>query len=268
MRNISVTVCLLLLGGLWSMPAASQPAPQAGATIRDCAQCPEMVVVGPGKFAMGEDGHRREEPIHPVAIARFFAVGKYDVTFEEWDACAADGSCGGYRPYDAGWGRGRRPVINVSWDDAHSYVAWLSRKTGKPYRLLSEAEWEYVARAGTNSTFWVGETLGTGNANCDGCGSQWDDKLTAPVGSFKPNAFGVYDTIGNVTEWVEDRWNSNYSGAPTDGSAWTTGDPRRVVMRGGSWFNTESLQHSAYRNGDAPIIRNAKIGFRVALTLP
>jgi formylglycine-generating enzyme required for sulfatase activity len=194
-------------------------------------------------------------------------VGRYDVTFDEWDACVADGGCSGYKPDDHGWGRGRRPVINVTWNDAQQYVLWLSKKTGKHYRLLSESEFEYVARAGTTTDYWWGDKEGDGNANCWGCGSRWEHKSTAPVGSFKPNAFGVYDTAGNVTEWVEDRWNSNYVGAPADGSAWETGDPDRRVMRSGSWFNDWNLQHSAYRNGDTPLVKNSKIGFRVAVTL-
>lgn len=226
-----------------------------------------MVVIPAGSFTMGEAGHTRETPLHTVTFRAPFAVGRFTVAFDEWDACVADGGCNGYRPNDYGWGRGRRPVIDVSWDDAGGYATWLAHKTGKPYRLISEAEFEYVARAGTTTAYWWGPFVGTGNANCDGCGSQWDDRQTAPVGSFKPNAFGVYDTAGNVTEWVEDRWNESYSGAPVDGSAWTTGDPRRVVLRNGSWYNTDRFLRSAYRNGDAPRLRNKKIGFRVALLL-
>ena len=133
------------------------------------------------------DAGSDEKPVHDVTIAAPFAVGKYEVTFAEWDACVAAGGCT-HRPDDEGWGLGTRPAINVSWDDAQEYVRWLSRETGKSYRLLSEAEWEYVARAGSATKYPWGDDVGTNKANCDGCGSQWDNKRTAPVGSFKPNA--------------------------------------------------------------------------------
>lgn len=258
---------LILMATVLAAGAHAQSSRAVGAVFQDCQQCPEMVVVPRGNFTMGEEGLPREVPRHAVTIAYDLAVSRYDVTFDEWDACVRDGGCGGYSPSDGGWGRGRRPVINVSWDDAQSYVTWLRQKTGKPYRLVNEAEWEYVARAGGSTIYWWGDNIGVGNANCDGCGSQWDNKQTSPVGSFKPNAFGVYDTAGNVTQWVQDTWNATFNGAPTNGSAWETGDPRRKVMRSGSWFNKPSLQHSGYRNGDAPYTRNVKIGFRIALTL-
>jgi len=256
-----------LLAGLCPGLGKAQPAHPAGSVFKDCSQCPEMVVIPPGTFTMGQPGHSRRTPLHPVTIGYSFAVGRYDVTFDEWDACVADGACSGYRPDDHGWGRGRRPVINVSWDDAQLYVAWLAKKTGKHYRLLSEAEFEYVARAGATTTFWWGDSVGRGNANCSNCGSQWDSKQTSPVDSFKPNAFGVYDTAGNVTQWVEDRWNSTYDGAPRDGSAWETGDQLRRVMRSGSWYNNSGDQEASFRNADSPRVHNQKIGFRVAVTL-
>lgn len=248
------------------VPAMAQSVLRPGALFRSCPGCPEMVVLPRGSFTMGEPGFGRRTPLHKVTIAYTFAVGRYDVTFEEWDACLADGGCGGYRPPDLGWGRGRRPVINVSWGNAQQYVAWLRRKTGRQYRLLSEAEFEYVARAGSATAFWWGDDVGEGHANCRHCGSQWSGEQTSPVGSFKPNAFGVYDTAGEVTEWVEDRWNATYE-APTDGRAWETGDQRRRVMRSGSWYNGPDFQHSSYRNADAPRVRNPKLGFRVAVTL-
>jgi formylglycine-generating enzyme required for sulfatase activity len=257
----------VLLAGLWAGPGSAQQPGAPGSVFRDCADCPEMVVIGPGSFNMGEAGYSRETPVHPVSIGHAFAIGKYDVTFDEWDACVAAGGCGGLRPGDDGWGRGRRPVINVTWDDAQSYVAWLSRRTGQQYRLPSESEYEYAMRGGTSTAFWWGDSIGRGNANCEGCGSPWDNRQTAPVGSFKPNPFGVYDAIGNITRWVQDLWHANYAGAPTDGSAWETGDPVRRVMRGGSWFNGPARQHAAFRNGDSPRVRNAKIGFRIARTL-
>jgi len=260
-RWIGLTV---VLGGLWGFAAAAETAPTPGAVFRDCLHCPEMVVVPAGSFTMGELGHTRETPLHTVTFSKPFAIGAYTVTFDEWDACAADGGCGGKRPDDGGWGRGRRPVINVTWDDAMGYAAWLSHKTGKKYRLPSEAEWEYAARAGARTYFWWGDIMLPGAADCDGCGSSFDDSKTAPVGSFKPNPFGLYDTVGNVTEWVEDQWHSNYEGAPSDGSAWV-GDPKRVTMRGGSWFNGPARSHAGFRNGDRAAVSNSKIGFRIAL---
>ncbi|MGA3002574.1 MAG: formylglycine-generating enzyme family protein [Acetobacteraceae bacterium] len=265
--RFALVLAAVVLGGLGFSQADAQTQKAAGSLFKDCSQCPDMVVISPGSFIMGEDGRTREMPRHTVTVGYSFAVSRFDVTFDEWDACVADGGCGMYRPADAGWGRGRRPVVNVSWDDIQSYLAWISKKTGKRYRLPSEAEWEYVARAGTTTAFWWGNDVGNGNANCDHCGSAWDDKQTSPVASFRPNAFGVYDTAGNVTQWVEDRWNANYNGAPQDGSAWEAGDPLRRVMRSGSWYNGPAAQHSAFRNGDSPRVRNVKIGFRIAVTM-
>src|SRR5262249_17947659 len=151
----------------------------------------------------------------------------------DWDACSAYGNCD--QISDNGWGRGPQPVINVTWDDANRYVSWLSRITGKHYRLLSEAEYEYAARAGTSTAYPWGNDIGKNQANCNGCGSMWDNKQPAPVGSFASNDFGLYDMVGNVGQWVEDCFHPNYEGAPTNGSAWTTGDCRRRVVRGGSW---------------------------------
>ena len=253
-------------GGPLSPPAAG------GTKFRDCPECPEMVVVPSGSFMMGspeaEAGRYDDEgPVHRVTIARPFAVGVYEVTFGEWDACVSDGGCGRYRPNDRDWGRGNRPVIHVSWKDAKGYVAWLSRKTGKKYRLLSESEWEYVARAGTTTRYWWGDGIGRNRANCDRCGSRWDDRQTAPVGSFSANGFGLHDVHGNVWEWVEDCWNDSYHGAPTDGSAWTSGDCGRRVLRGGSWNYRPTGLRSAYRGGVPPGDRDSIVGFRVARTL-
>jgi formylglycine-generating enzyme required for sulfatase activity len=154
------------------------------------------------------------------------------------------------------------PVINVSWVDAKQYVGWLSQLTGKEYRLPTEAEWEYAARAGVNTRYSWGDDLGMGNANCDGCGSQWDLQQTAPVGSFKPNS------AGNVWEWVEDSWHENYDAAPTDGSAWLRGgDPSFRVVRGGSWRNESELVRAAVRFRRNANVRFYTLGFRVARTV-
>jgi len=187
------------------------------------------------------------------------------VTFADWDACVAVGGCPDVN--DSGMGRGTKPVINVNWDDAVQYAAWLSKMTGKTYRLLSEAEWEYAARAGTTTAFFWGDEVGTANANCNGCDSQWDARETSPVESFKPNAFGLDDMAGNVWQWVQDCYHDDYSGSPTDGSAWTGGDCSRRVVRAGSWYLPPRSVRSAYRfrlNADNQIIF---LGFRVGRTL-
>ena len=214
-----------------------------GDVFRDCPNCPELVVLPGGYFLMGSPPDypwtsSTEQPYHPVTIAQPFAVGRFEVTFAEWDACVAEGGCNGYRPKDEDWGRGRRPVINVSWEDAHDYLYWLGRKTGKPYRLLSEAEWEYAVRAGTTTENYWGNYKGAKNAICDhanvgkstfDCGGK---ETTMPVGSFHPNPFGLYDMIGNVQEWTADCWNDTYEGAPTDGRTWQQGDCALHVTRG------------------------------------
>ena len=249
-------------------PDGIKPGWEVGDTFQDCPECPEMVVVPEGSFMMGSTaGDGDERPVHEVTIARPFAVGVHEVTFEGWDWCVSDGGCGGYRPDDEGWGRGKRPVINVSWNDAKAYVRWLSGRTGKRYRLPSEAEWEYVARAGTKAAYWWGYAIGRNRANCDGCGSRWDDEQTAPVGSFPANPFGLYDVHGNVWEWVEDCWNDSYHGAPSDGSAWESGNCSRRVLRGGSWFINPGFLRSADRVRDTSGGRSDLIGFRVARTL-
>jgi formylglycine-generating enzyme required for sulfatase activity len=231
-----------------------------------------MIVVPAGRFMMGSRGGRGakdEYPKHEVTIAKPFAVAKFALTFDEWDACAAHGGCR-LNPSDRGWGRGRRPAINVSWADAQAYVRWLSGITGKPYRLLSEAEWEYAARAGTETKYPWGDDIklkGRAMANCDGCGSQWDNKQTAPVGSFPANAFGLHDVAGNVWEWTEDCWNESYRGAPADGSPWTSGDCDTRVVRGGSWTLIPGNLRSANRNRFVTSGRSYHLGFRVARTL-
>ena len=216
-----------------------------------------MVIAPSGSFTMGSppreiddlvreyksDWHKNEGPQRKVTIPKPFAAGKFAVTFAEWDACVAAGGCGGYKPEDQGWGRGDRPVINVSWDDAKAYVAWLSKKTGKSYRLLSEAEREYVARAGTATPFWWGSSITPEQANYNGnyvyAGGQKGEyrSKTLPVKSFKPNPWGLYQVHGNVYDWVEDCYHDRYDGAPTDGSAWTSGDCTYRVLRGGSWVS-------------------------------
>ncbi len=255
-----------------------------GESFRDLDAGPEMVVVPAGKFLMGSsdsaiaaltkahgDYFKDEAPQHEVTIPRPFAVGRYAVTFDEWDAAVAAGSVS-YKPADQGWGRGRRPVINVSWDDAQAYIKWLSSKTGQTYRLLSEAEWEYCCRAGTTTHFWWGDEISTEQANYNGNytfgkGSKGEYRQkTVPVDSFQPNPWGLYQVHGNVWEWCADCWNDNYHNAPTDGSAWATGDCGRRVLRGGSWFNYPQHLRAAYRYRYLAGYRDGNCGFRVART--
>ncbi len=253
--------------------AAERPSRQPGEAFRDTLRSggtgPEMVVIPAGSFRMGcvsgVDCFGAEKPVHQVTIPQPLAVGKYEVTFAEWDACVSAGGCG-HRLEDV-WGRGRHPVMRVSWDEAQAYVRWLSSETGASYRLLSESEWEYAARAGSSTAYSWGNQIGSGRASCDGCGSQWDDSQTAPVGSFSPNAFGLHDMHGNVWEWVQDCWNESYNGAPSNGSAWQAGDCSRRVLRGGSWSYYSGALRSALRVRDTSGNRLIHYGFRVARTL-
>ncbi len=209
------------------------------------------------------------QPQHPVTITAPFAVGRTEVTFAEWLACVADGGCRGYRPPHEGWGGGSRPVINVNWNDANAYVDWLAHKTGKPYRLPTEAEWEYATRAGTTTRYWWGDEIGHDRANCKTCGSQWDEQQTAPTDSFAANAFGLFDVAGNVWEWVEDCWQDDYTRTSPEGVPPSTrrGCSKRT-LRGGSWDNSPEQLRSAARIWGRPDGRDNSIGFRVALSLP
>ena len=259
--------------------AAREQALKPGDYFKECAQdCPEMIVVPAGSLMMGAPTtesqaqlYAIETPQHAVTIAKPFAVSKYEVTFADWDACVAGSGCNGYKPDDAGWGRGQQPVIFINWEDAQQYVAWLSQVTGKTYRLLSEAEYEYATRAGTQTAYPWGDDIkvnGTARANCNGCGSKWDHTQTAPVGSFPPNKFGLYDMVGNLWEWTEDCFHSNYNGAPADGSAWISGgDCSFRVVRGSSWGGSPAQLRSAYRLRFTFANRDYILGFRVARTL-
>jgi len=246
-------------------------AAEPGSNFKECASgCPVMIVIPAGKFTMGSpdnepDREASEGPQHDVAVAEPFAVSKFEVTFEEWDACVAAARCPGVPDH---WGRGRMPVINVSWGDAKQYLAWLSELTQKEYRLLTEAEWEYAARAGSTTRYFWGDDPRAGHANCDGCGSSWDRQQTAPVGSLEPNAFGLYDMLGNVWEWVEDSWHENYNGAPADASASVSGaDPNYRVIRGGSWRNESELVRTAVRVDRNIHVRFDTLGLRIARTM-
>ncbi len=264
--------------------------PGSGASFRDCPDCPEMVVVPSGSFMMGSspdeiarltkehgDYFENEGPHHEVTIPAPFAVGKFEVTFAEWDACAEAGGCT-YKP-EASWGRGRQPVIDVSWDDiTKEYLPWLSKKTGKTYRLLSESEWEYAARAEAQTRYSWGDQASHEQANygqddcCDGLAEGRDKWVnTAPVGQFPANNWGLHDLHGNVWEWTADCWNASYEAKGTalrsSGGAWTTGDCSRRVLRGGSWYINPFRLRSAFRLWLLSVFRFDYLGFRLARTL-
>jgi formylglycine-generating enzyme required for sulfatase activity len=219
-----------------------------------------MVVVPAGFFNMGAAAPF-EGPVHKITIANAFAAGRFEVTFDEWDRCFAEKGCK-FQADDRGLGRGNRPVVNVSWLDAKEFVAWMSQKTGNVYRLLSEAEWEYAARAGTTTDFWWGRDVGAGQANCRECGGGGVIE-TMPVGSYKANPFGLFDTVGNAAEWVEDCWNDSYRGAPQDGMPWTAGQCNLRVLRGGSYDSQAKFVASPARFRYDYDVRYPANGFRV-----
>jgi formylglycine-generating enzyme required for sulfatase activity len=274
---------------LSSLMVLDERALKPGDTFKECAVCPEMVVVPAGSFVMGspanEEGRDNNDgPQHQVTITRQFAVGKFEVTFDEWDACVADRVCQ-YSPHDGisnrmGWGRGRRPVINVSWEDTKDFLLWLNRRIGKDvYRLLTEAEWEYAARGVTSASasserYWWGHIASHDHANfgsdkcCAGLAQGRDHWVnTAPVGQFPANPFGLHDMHGNVWEWVEDCWNPNYNGSFSDGSARKAEGCSRRVLRGGSSNSHPPYLRSAIRDVTVPDHRLDGNGFRVGRTL-
>ncbi|WP_373456653.1 formylglycine-generating enzyme family protein [Cupriavidus taiwanensis] len=261
-----------------SAPAPAPPAaaPRAGAAgdgvvsttlrtaeIRDCPACPALVTVPAGSFTMGSNASDpAEKPPHQVAIAQPFAIGRYEVTVEQWNACADAGGC--QRIPTLADSAKNAPVRDVSWDDAQQYVAWLSKTTGKSYRLPTEAEWEYAARGGSASTYWWGDQMRKGNANCKDCGDPWSQDAPAAVGSFAANPYGLHDVNGSVWEWVADCWHSSYKGAPTDGRAWNETACGARVIRGGSWREGASYMVSSTRFKYSPSVRQSQNGFRVA----
>jgi formylglycine-generating enzyme required for sulfatase activity len=296
-------LAFLLIAGLVVVRHAAHAEVHTEREFRECSDCPAMIGIPAGKFAMGSPATEQgrfdaEGPQHVVSV-RAFALGKYNVTTAEFLTFLRET---GYQPAPCNpilgltWKSPSRglayppgltdppltPAVCLSWNDAQAYIAWLNGKvhgppspvkSGEgPYRLPSEAEWEYAARAGTTTARWWGDAVGVGNANCDGCGSQWDGSLIAPVGSFGPNPFGLYDALGNVWQWVNDCWNESYAGAPTDGSTWATGDCSKHVLRGGSWSNVPIFIRSASRSKSDAAGKDFDYsifaGFRVARTLP
>ncbi len=230
---------------------------------------PEMVKIPGGAFSMGcvsgKSCDDDEKPVHNVRVSGF-EIGKYETTFDQWDACVAQGGCD-HMPKDSGWGRGNRPVMGVSWVDVQQYIKWLNQKTDKNYRLPSEAEWEYSARSGSATEYPWGDKLGRNNANCKYCGNSTDLGKTVPVGAYPANGFGLHEMQGNVNEWIQDCANINYRGAPVDGSAWLTGDCAVRVVRGGSWQSPPTRVRSASRGNGSVDDRINRIGFRLARDL-
>lgn len=297
-RLLELDICIplaagaaFLLGLLGAAQVHAQDGPAApGSVFRDCPECPEMVVVPAGQFTMGsplaESGHQDEKPQHPVKFAKPFAVSKFELAFEHWDACIAAGRCP--KADDEGIGRARFPAINVNWEDAKAYVAWLSEHTGKRYRLLTESEWEYAARGGTTTPwFWgAAEDSWGSRIACDYANTHdetskeahpmyvWSHHQcadgfaeNAPTGKFKPNAFGLHDMLGNVREWVEDCHVEGYAGMPEDGSVRKVAACEKHLVRGGGWVDGPSTCRSAYRYAEDGKMRNYQIGFRVARDL-
>jgi formylglycine-generating enzyme required for sulfatase activity len=223
-----------------------------------------MVTLPGSAFEMGSGADQTERPMHRVAIASF-AIGKFEVTRAEWAACATEKACS-YAP-PPGAGDDRQPMANLSWDDAVEYARWLARSTGRPYRLPSEAEWEFAARAGTTTPYPWGTHIGVAKANCGGCGGAYEPSRPAAVGSFPANPWGLHDMLGGVAEWVEDCWHKSYEGAPRDGSAWATANCGQRVLRGGSWRNPPNDLTVSARNFYDASVRYSAHGVRVALSL-
>jgi len=252
-----------------SAPQAEKPSEKlppktiAAHEVKDCPGCPSLIALPAGSFTMGSNtSDPSEKPSHHVSISKPFAIGKYEVTVEQWDACVAASACSRIT-IDGNLSK-TSPVRDVSWDDAQQYVQWLAKTTGKPYRLPTEAEWEYAARGGTSTRYWWGEQMRSGMANCKGCGEPWQKEAPLNVGSFPANPFGLHDMNGSVWEWVADCWHNSYKGAPADGQAWDEPECRTRVIRGGSWRDDASYMLSSTRFKYDASVRYLQNGFRVA----
>lgn len=245
MRRSMLLACFLALLLL------AQPARAAGGapvTLQDCPDCPVMVAVPGGTLT------REDAP--PVRVAPFL-MGRTEVTFDQWSACVADGGCRDGRG-DHGWGRGDRPVINVTFQDAMDYVGWLSDRTGRAYRLPDEDAWEWAARAGTTTAYWWGDTMQPGRANCRKCDNRWGGRMSAPVASFPANPFGLHDMAGNLWEWTATCWNDNRAAPPEER------DCTVRAAKGGAWYYIPSQARHANRAPHAEALRSYTVGFRVA----
>ncbi|HEX7935811.1 MAG TPA: formylglycine-generating enzyme family protein, partial [Paraburkholderia sp.] len=245
--------------------SAAARAPAAGES-RDCAACPVMISLPPGSFQMGiSNDDPSEKPVHHVTIGAPFAIGKYEVTVEQWNACVAANACAKLTP-ESNTNKAA-PARDLSWDDAQQYVKWLGKLTGKPYRLPTEAEWEYADRGGTATAYWWGDQMRKGNANCKDCGEPWHKEGPEPVGSFPPNPYGLYDMNGGVWEWTADCWHNSYQSAPADGRAWDSPGCDMRVIRGGSWREGGTYMLSATRFKYSAGVRQSQDGFRVVKDL-
>lgn len=265
--------------GAMPLSAETEAALKPKDSFKECANCPEMVVVPKGSFMMGTppnepDRWKGEDPVHRVTIAKPFAVGRFAISFDEWDTCLAEGGCNGARGADHGFGRGRMPAHGLSFNDVQAYLAWLSRRTGRTYRLPSESEREYFTRAGTTTPFWFGKTVGPQNANymasipyANGPRGE-NSKGPAPVDSYAPNPFGLYQVHGNVYEWTQDCFNKRYTeDTPSDGSPWLEGDCSQRMIRGGPWNWQAQTIRSGYRDSARVDSGAGSIGFRVVRPL-
>lgn len=261
------------------LPAEVEATLKPKDSFKECADCPEMVVVPAGSFMMGTpaaepDRNKGEDPVHRVTIAKPFAVGRFAISFDEWDACLADGGCKGVKGDDHGFGRGRLPAHGLSFEHAQAYLAWLSKKTGRTYRLPSESEREYFTRAGTTTPFWFGKTVGPQNANYDASIPYADgprgerSKGPKPVDAYAPNPFGLYQVHGNIYEWTQDCFNKRYNeDTPADGSPWLEGDCSKRMVRGGEWGWSPNVMRSGARNESRADSGAGPYGFRVVRTL-
>ncbi|RZF26023.1 hypothetical protein EVC45_30495 [Paraburkholderia sp. UYCP14C] len=240
--------------------------PPTAGEIRDCPTCPIMVAVPAGMFAMGSNtDDPSERPVHRVSIGAPFAIGKFPVTVEQWNACVAANACQKLTPESNS--NKSAPARDLSWDDAQQYVKWLAKTTGKPYRLPTEAEWEYADRAGTTTAYWWGEQMRKGNANCKDCGDPWHKEGPENVGTFAANPLGLYDMNGGVWEWTADCWHNTYQGAPVDGHAWDSPGCEMRAIRGGSWREGGDYMLSATRFKYSAGVRQSQNGFRVVKDL-
>ena len=247
-------------------PAAASAVAKAGAEIRDCPACPVLVAIPAGSFTMGNNSSDpSEKPAHQVTIGAPVAIGKFEVTVQQWNACVDGRGCPQVaQPANT---PANAPMRDVSWDDAQQYVKWLGAASGKPYRLPTEAEWELAARGGTATRYWWGEQMTTGKANCKECGPPWTADRPASVGTFSANPYGLHDTSGSVWEWVGDCWHNNFKDAPADGRSWDEPNCRVRVIRGGSWREGAAYMVASTRFRYDASVRQSQNGFRVARSL-
>ena len=273
-KNLVVVSCLLVLASCSNAKSRKETkediaefqltqTSEVGNIFQDCQYCPAMVTIPAGEFMMGNDDFG---PIHLVTIKYQLAIAQFETTYQEWQDCVNDQVCIALpQNKRSKVNRDKRPVANITWHDAKNYVKWLSDKTAQSYRLLSESEWEYAARAGTTSVFYWGDELGKNNANCDDCDPAWEGRHPVAGGSQKANAFGLYDMSGNISEWVEDcAWDMSYRGAPNDGSAWIKEECRYRGLRGGSYLSHHQFIRSANRYEMQAKDKHFSLGLRIA----